>query len=236
MQIYAIFHYFTNFYAFFISFCNYYTIFIPLLNMKRSYNIYFAWARLAISAIPIAEAKRTITLESIHTPQELCRILSIHSCVAIITPTPDHAFAYITSLFRSVTAAGGVVQNQDGLTLMIYRNGRWDIPKGHWEEGESIEECAMREVTEETGVDQLQIQHPICQTTHIYNMRGVWEIKTTHWFKMSTTYTAVLKPQREEGIEQARWGTAQQIEEQLKGAFPTTQEVIATSSGIYNCL
>lgn len=66
---------------------------------------------------------------------------------------------------------------------MIYRNGRWDLPKGHWERGETIEACALREVREETGV-AASIRRHLCDTLHCYQLRGEWEMKRTHWFEM----------------------------------------------------
>ncbi len=194
--------------------------------MEDTYNIYFATNRLAISTKPIDEITTTLSAEELTSAEEICRTLNIYGSISIITPNPEQFYNYVSSLFVEVEAAGGIATNPQGEDLMIYRNRRWDLPKGHLERGESIEQCAVREVEEETGVRNLTIGEKICTTTHIYNMKGRWEIKRTHWFKMSTTsLTSSLTPQIEEGIEQVSWCSPSQVAENLKSAFPTIQAV-----------
>lgn len=53
----------------------------------------------------------------------------------------------------SVVGAGGVVFNQAGEVLLLRdRMGYWVFPKGHVDQGESLEQAAIREVQEETGI------------------------------------------------------------------------------------
>jgi ADP-ribose pyrophosphatase YjhB (NUDIX family) len=52
---------------------------------------------------------------------------------------------------KIVMAAGGLVENEHGEILLIYRKKHWDLPKGKLDAGETLEECAVREVEEETG-------------------------------------------------------------------------------------
>src|SRR5687768_2564827 len=52
--------------------------------------------------------------------------------------------------FTPVLAAGGLVQNEKEELLMIYRKGKWDLPKGKLDKNEKLEDCALREVMEET--------------------------------------------------------------------------------------
>ncbi|MEM6721223.1 MAG: NUDIX domain-containing protein [Bacteroidota bacterium] len=104
-----------------------------------------------------------------------------------------------------VEAAGGLVKNAQGETLFIFRNGKWDLPKGKTEKGEDIEETAIREVEEETGVTGLQITEFLMQTYHIFKRNGEYRLKLTHWYKMETAYNGELLPQIEEDIMEVTW-------------------------------
>lgn len=83
---------------------------------------------------------------------------------------------------------------------MIHRNGRWDLPKGHLECGERIEECAAREVCEETGV-AAEVVRPLCETLHAYYFPKTarWELKRTRWYELYTPACAVLTPRPKRG-------------------------------------
>ena len=146
--------------------------------------------------------------------------------MAVVTPDPDRCFAAFAAAFRLVEAAGGAVVNDRGERLMIYRNGRWDLPKGHWERGETIEACALREVREETGV-AASIRRHLCDTLHCYQLRGEWEMKRTRWFEMAAAADATLRPQTEEGIDRVCWCTPAEVELHLQQTFPTIRRVFA---------
>lgn len=108
---------------------------------------------------------------------------------------------------RSVTAAGGFITR--GIApeieiLLIFRRGVWDVPKGKLDPGESIEECATREVREEVGIGAVTITSPLGQTIHGYRDGEAYAVKTTHWFAM-TTDAVRFKPQRKEKIEKVVW-------------------------------
>lgn len=105
----------------------------------------------------------------------------------------------------NVIAGGGMVYNQDGKILFIYRNDKWDLPKGKIEKGESVEAGAIREVQEETGVKDLSIIKPLKITYHIFKRNNRYRIKITHWFEMKTDYKGDLRPESKEGITKAKW-------------------------------
>jgi 8-oxo-dGTP pyrophosphatase MutT (NUDIX family) len=114
-----------------------------------------------------------------------------------------------------VTAAGGAVfrtSNKDKTieVLLIYRRGVWDLPKGKREEKESIEECAVREVTEEIGTKTSpEIIASLTETYHEYEREGKNYAKTTFWFAMRFPNLSKItfRPETEEGIEQVKWVT-----------------------------
>lgn len=125
---------------------------------------------------------------------------------------------YLLDTFEFRKAAGGVVSNPDDERLMIFRNGRWDLPKGHVEKGETIVWAAMREVEEETGAKNLAADRCIAKTYHIYYMDGRWILKQTAWYDM-ITFSTVLTPQTEEGIEKAVWVTREQMYKNLATSY-----------------
>ena len=124
---------------------------------------------------------------------KILNFLETHNEVAVCTPDPEQAFSLFRQEFAAVEAAGGVVVNDRGEYLMIHRNGRWDLPKGHVEPGESTAECAVREVAEETGAVGAEVVRFLCRTLHAYYMHGRWELKATHWFEMRVSSSRALK-------------------------------------------
>lgn len=116
-------------------------------------------------------------------------------------------------------AGGGLVRNSEGKVLFILRNGKWDLPKGGTEKGETIEETAIREVEEETGVQGLSIVKKLQKTYHVFKRNGQYRLKITRWFEMKTDYTGPLTGQAEEGIEKVVWLDKEEIKEALKNSY-----------------
>lgn len=108
------------------------------------------------------------------------------------------------SQFTIVEAAGGLVFNSAGEVLMIYRNGKWDLPKGKRETGESIETGALREVEEECGVLDLKLGRHLINTYHHYTHNEKEILKPTYWYEMRSEQTNLI-PQLEEGITKVEW-------------------------------
>ncbi|MCB4809656.1 NUDIX domain-containing protein [Tamlana sp. 62-3] len=119
----------------------------------------------------------------------------------------------------NVVAGGGKVYNSNGEVLFIYRNDKWDLPKGKKERKEAIEASAIREVEEETGVKGLEIVKQLDTTYHIFKRNGQFKIKVTYWFEMKTNYTGSLHAQEEEGITKVEWLNADQIKEAIKNSY-----------------
>ena len=137
----------------------------------------------------------------------------------------DLTYRRVCAEFKEVNAAGGLVENRRGDYLLISRNGLWDLPKGHQEEGEDIKITAVREVQEETGVDQLELRDLICITDHCYIRGGIWHLKHTWWFSMLYTDPTSLTPQREEDIAKAAWVAKSSLPPFLKNTYPSIVEV-----------
>ncbi len=137
----------------------------------------------------------------------------------------EEIYRRLCSEFREVNAAGGLVSNRRGDFLLISRNGLWDLPKGHQEAGEDIEVTALREVQEETGVDQLQLRRLICITDHVYFRNEIWHLKHTWWYDMLYTDPTNLTPQREEDITRAAWVAKSSLPPFLKNTYPSIIEV-----------
>jgi ADP-ribose pyrophosphatase YjhB (NUDIX family) len=116
-------------------------------------------------------------------------------------------------------AGGGKVYNKKGEVLFIFRNGKWDLPKGGLIKGEVIEECSVREVIEETGVHDLVITNKLQKTYHVFKRNGVYRLKITHWFEMTTTFEGTPIPQENEGIEKVAWLNQEQIKEALINSY-----------------
>lgn len=123
-----------------------------------------------------------------------------------------------SGMFRIIEAAGGIVCNKYRKILFIKRLGKWDLPKGKIEKGESLEEAALREVEEETGLKNMEIQQFLNTTYHIYTERnGEKILKTTHWFLMDYHGNETPKPQIEEGISKVEWKDQQEIDKTVIG-------------------
>ena len=132
----------------------------------------------------------------------------------------------LNETFRMAPAAGGIVVN-DGKIVSIVRHGIPDLPKGHIEKGEMPEQAALREVEEETGIDNLQIVKELPSTWHCYIEHEIWTLKRTYWYLMGTTETIQPKPQTEEGITEIKLVGNEEVETFLKNTFRSISEILA---------
>ena len=152
---------------------------------------------------------------------------SSESLHRVYIPTDDVEITYkmICKEFLEVNAGGGLVSNRRGDYLLISRNGLWDLPKGHQDPGEEISVTALREVQEETGIEQLQLRELICITDHCYKRNGIWHLKHTWWYDMLYTDPTDLTPQREEDIAKAAWVAKSSLPPFLTNTYPSILEV-----------
>ena len=118
----------------------------------------------------------------------------------------DKLWYYFLNMFKLIEAAGGLVRNlKTNHFLFIFRNKKWDLPKGRINKNEHVKHAAIREVEEETGVENLSITKPINTTYHIFKRNGKYRLKKTFWYLMETDYIGELTPETKEGIEKAIW-------------------------------
>lgn len=146
--------------------------------------------------------------------------------VRLIHKNKDKLLKRFLKKLPNVVAGGGKVYNSRGEVLFIYRNDKWDLPKGKAERRESIEKTAIREVTEETGVAGLEITKPLETTYHIFKRNGRYKIKITYWFEMKTSFDGNLYAQEEEGITKVEWLNSAQIEDALENSYANIKLLI----------
>lgn len=132
--------------------------------------------------------------------------------------------------FVLVQAAGGLVRNEKKDILVMFRRNKWDLPKGKLDRGETLEQCAMREVQEETGIQHLVLLHPLTITYHTYDESGRHVLKESHWYEMTAHSNSKLVPQTGEDITEVKWVSTTEIKALLPNAFLSVRDVLAAAS------
>lgn len=134
-------------------------------------------------------------------------------------PNKEKLEQHFFKRFPKVEAAGGLVEHKDGRFLFIYRNNKWDLPKGKIEKKEILIDGALREVMEETGAKDLIVKKSLNHTYHLFSRNGNYKLKKTYWFLMTTSYEGLLEPQLEEGITKAEWKTKEELPVLMENAY-----------------
>ncbi len=160
------------------------------------------------------------------------QFLAGHNDLVIISEDKEMLWHMFQQLFLSVPAAGGVVKSSDGY-LFIFRKGKWDLPKGKIDEGETPDEAAVREVKEETGLQQVKIIHPLPSTWHIYfseyDVSGSKPVlKEAKWFLMETHAGQILVPEKGEGITDLRWFEKNELDFVIPNTFENLKELLVS--------
>jgi 8-oxo-dGTP pyrophosphatase MutT (NUDIX family) len=149
---------------------------------------------------------------------------SFKSATFLVSSIPE-AYQTISKHYKIVDAAGGVVLNDEGKLLMIYRRSKWDLPKGKAEKGETIIETAEREVEEECGI-KVNVFDDYFVSYHTYTHKNERVLKRTYWYKMSLISDKDMQPQLEEEIEEIRWMNRSEMYEALENSYPSIAQVI----------
>ena len=135
-------------------------------------------------------------------------------------PKEENLLRYLYAYLSPTYACGGLVYNTRKEILAIKRFDKWDLPKGHLEKNETLEECAIREIQEETGVSKLKITKYLKKTFHIYKLKEQYILKVTHWFELyCDEANHKTKPQTQEGITKVKWIPQEKIPKMLKNTF-----------------
>ncbi|MFN0293847.1 NUDIX hydrolase [Pedobacter helvus] len=144
----------------------------------------------------------------------------------LLTKNPSAVFKKVKSDLTVIKAAGGLVTNAKGEYLFIFRNKKWDLPKGKVDKGEKVKEAAVREVEEECGVKVEKRNDRICKTYHVYKMGGELILKRTSWYHMTVKGSPKLVPQVEEGITEAVWIAPHEIKAKIKNTYALITDVL----------
>ncbi len=140
---------------------------------------------------------------------------------------PDEIWDSFKSIYTIIEAAGGLTLNKGNHALLIFRHGKWDLPKGKIEKNESIEQAAIREVIEECGVKDLSIESKLMNTYHVYSMGEKQILKISHWYLMRCNDSEPsLVPQIIEGITDAKWMTVTDALSVLEQCYSSVKEVL----------
>lgn len=185
------------------------------------YKVFVNEKKLTISKYP-EDIEKNLRYEGFATLEIAVDLLQNTSCpeINVYGENIEELWEDFTHMFLVIEAAGGIVTNVNKEILFIKRLSKWDLPKGKVEKGESLEQAALREVEEETGLSELILESFINNTFHIYTERnGDRVLKTTYWFKMSYVGTGNAKPQLEEGITAVDWKSDNRIRQEV---FPAT--------------
>lgn len=172
-------------------------------------------------AIFIDELNLHTVKSMIHEMQES----SIHAGVFFHTDLEELKAAFFKK-FTIVNAAGGFVLNENDEVLMMFRRGKWDLPKGKLDKKETPEEGALRETEEETGLKNIKLISPLVTTYHTYHEGTRYILKETKWFGMKVSGDQKLTPQAEEQITKLEWVSKNDVGKYLDNSFPSVSDVL----------
>jgi 8-oxo-dGTP pyrophosphatase MutT (NUDIX family) len=145
--------------------------------------------------------------------------------VTVVCKDVNKVFSHLFQDYRYLEAAGGIVRKEDSF-LIIRRLGRWDIPKGKMDEGETPEQTAVREIEEECGIHNLKIVSKLTETLHTYEFKGSDVLKRTYWYLLEYSGDEQLIPQLEEQITEVRWITRDEFTQIRQDTFASIHDVL----------
>jgi len=201
------------------------------------YKVFFNDRKIVITSRGNAPfVKETAIIENLNSVAEVKNWFldfaanQIQSAI-LLHPFPEDFWKDLfLPVFTQMPAAGGIVKRNEKL-LFIFRNGKWDLPKGKIDKGETVKEAAIREVAEECGIEGHQITKELPSTFHIYQSPykktfGQWILKETFWFEMSYTGTENGRPETKENITEIRWFAKNELDEVLANTYENLKSVV----------
>ncbi|HLW59751.1 MAG TPA: NUDIX hydrolase [bacterium] len=131
-------------------------------------------------------------------------------------------------------SAGGVVFRRSPpdaaaevrILLLQHEAGKWMLPKGTIETGETPEAVALREVAEETGLHNVRIVRDLGEERYLFfwKTEDTYYDKTVHYYLMEFLGGEETCPQREEGFVRCDWVSVAEALERIK--YKETREVV----------
>ena len=147
------------------------------------------------------------------------------SRVVIWAEDVEELWADFQEIFTPIPAAGGIVENEKGEILAMYRRKSWDLPKGKIEPDEKKKSAAIREVKEECGLKDVKIIDKLGNTYHTFGSKDRRKLKISTWYSMFST-DKKLKPQKEEDIEEVKWISLDDFKSECQPVYPNIVDVI----------
>jgi 8-oxo-dGTP pyrophosphatase MutT (NUDIX family) len=186
---------------------------------------------------PFADDEATVVIKDFSQPALREMIIKMQlpeiNAGIYIHKSPDELLEALKNELIVIQAGGGLVYSEkEDEILLIFRRGKWDLPKGKLDPDEQIENCALREVEEETGLQNLSLKQLLCTTYHTYYQNGKFILKESFWFLMATPREQVLTPQTEEDIEKCEWVKLTKLAPYLDNSFPAIVDVVKTATKI----
>ena len=198
-------------------------------NITAAHTVYFDRKKIAFlpTGIKTSNEKAMQIIDSFSWDQFLSFIQDDRVALHCLSDDPAQSFRVFKRNFQLLKAAGGLVENDLGQWLFIFRNERWDLPKGLVEAGEDTATSAIREVREECGIEAIEIINPLPATYHVYPINhDQWALKETQWYFMSARSDDELRPQSEEGITAAAWFKPQKLDNIMENTYGSIKELI----------
>jgi 8-oxo-dGTP pyrophosphatase MutT (NUDIX family) len=200
--------------------------------MLQNYKIFSGQTEIIITSKFDSDSRKKELRCDIHKLSEIKAIIPLirknakHKRIVIIHSKPHKAFSYLASCFKEITAAGGIVRNQKNDILFIHKNDKWDLPKGKLNKNETKKAAALRETSEECGVQKLIITGKIGKTHHIGRAKGKRFFKTTHWYEMFCSDPYNIHPEEKEGITKVKWIKPKKTHEYLAKSYLNIQKLL----------
>ncbi len=153
--------------------------------------------------------------------------------IELYTKNIDTLIDDYKSLYKIIYAAGGIVINEKDEILFIKRLGKWDLPKGKIEKGETNNKAAVREVTEETGVTNLNVINLLQNSYHTYNINEKRILKHTYWYIMKASGKQNLVPQTIEDITEVKWINVNNLDVVLNNSYNSIKDLCENFKSIF---
>lgn len=199
------------------------------MGMAQTYEVFIGEGRIVFAEAPENADNRSTILADPSKDELLQAIVDLERrniTQAEVIGNVESNWELFQKEYHLIEAAGGMVKNSDANWLFIHRNGKWDLAKGKLESFEQPEEAATREVSEECGISEPDLEKKLLNTYHTYSQHGQRVLKRTYWYLMNYSLNEEPIPQTEEGIDEVRWVNTSGIKELINESYPSIVRVV----------